>query len=366
MMDLQSMIMLLGMVYVCNYRCSTCILTNITHLHAPNHRFHNKLKYTSVVLYVTLGNQLIQWYNVSMVVMRRESGENKFLNVVKYSNEKLMKTHDSCRIQLKGTCNFDVRLRKCMNVIMKTILLSLNYLFCSTICRKNQCQSALINMLYTIMMTCKLVKIMIIWAKQNVILIGLPLFNATLSSLWKLANLSARKHAKNHLTFWCYKKRYFLYSNRECHPKTTTYLHALCSDVHFGIFHCNFYGLVNPKSKKNTKNVSRKVKYQSKVGHDTKLGQGHRACALAPPVKLSTSDTQRFQKTLKNGFFEQNETTFQNMNVQKKNMNKVELLHQKQVENKQVKTGKQRHLFFTKILKKCHHDQTYIQRPIYG
>ncbi len=127
-MGLQSMIVLLAMVYVCNYSCSTCILTKIIHLHTPNHRFQNKLKSISMVPNVTLDNQLTQWYNVNMVVMRFEKCQNRLLNGEMYSNEMLMKSSSSCRILLRNTCNPDASLRKCIDVIMNVIRSALNHL----------------------------------------------------------------------------------------------------------------------------------------------------------------------------------------------------------------------------------------------
>ncbi len=291
------MIMLLAMVYVCNYHCSTCILKKMIHLHTPNHRFHNKLNPISMVLYVTLDNLLIQWYNVNMVVMRFENCQNTLLNGKIYSNEMLMKTPDSCRILLKELCNLDPSVRNCMYSIMKKIFLSLNYTLSHTVYKfgKLKCHSALINKLCMTMMTTQkvitmllqILLIMIECTTKNLIqsafipalisqkvpskieihihtsnLCVLKFLLASLNpplGVWLLQKprkfkiMKANVSIKKHCIFWSHLKALIRQKTMKCHPITILYIESVCLEVSFGTINSIFWCWVFQKSKKTKK-----------------------------------------------------------------------------------------------------------------
>ncbi len=286
--------MLLAMAYVCNYRCSTCILTKIIHLHTPNHRFHNKSNPISMVLYVTLDNLLIQWYNVNMVVKRFENCQNRLLNGKMYSNEMLMKTPDPCRIPLKEMCNLDDSLRKCMNVLMKKTLVSLNYPFCSTICRncKYQCQSALMNMLYmcTSLMTSQYDSTMPKFLPFDTVefIFRFVAFPKLVSAKCKSICMSKMNGA-----FWNHFRHINKHKSNECHSKTKTYLESFSLEVTFCTIKSIFNWLVIPKIVETKKYFTKKHKYlelsnaiQNEALHKLKRAPITSACNLS---KLTTS-----------------------------------------------------------------------------
>ncbi len=355
-MDNTSMIILLGTMCEKCQLCSFCNPLLMTHPQGQYHGIHNKHNLSTMIVFtVTLVKLMLWLYWINLVVVSEiETCTINYLKDKKCSNTTQLSTPVITITCLRILYNLNAKLRKCMISIMPSLTCRLNGKPLSKchdvwhITFQHAWHIFNYHAMFSKMYKCQNMNpsALIQWTFTNIAMIMIAHLCQTL------------------LPIWSAKKKLISHKIKRCHEKMSTYLDSSHQNTLSRLTQNFFPGLINPKFEQISKILCRKVKLTLIFMTHVTASKVKASCRS---MRIGVSTCQKHcqmlttdQKLKKMSFLHKIKKHFRNFEMQNRNINNGELLHQKWTENKHAKSGIKRYLFFKffpGVLKMGHHDQ---------